>query len=644
MVDNIHNRDYDNLGPNIIVSSPSRQHVYIGNIQSTAELKKHLQEQINENANKIQMTAELGAALVKQQTELESQIQELDKTQGDEVPQELKNKLVELDKAAKALDANAAKVFLDTKGLAEIDLDENTLDATTAAPAAAGSKLSRRERNNAKGRQKDIEFATEIGQGLLVEVRRLQALLQEKEERIKELEIDKSEFERTIEQLNKTIRTNKESEERLNEQIWSLELARQELSNQIEELQQQLVRTRVDYSKVERALSTATDVIEQLKDKEEKLTVNIENLKARHEQDMANKRRHIAAVNGEKADLSKTIEDLQSQLEYLVNASRIKKKPDIASNDLYYDENGQAIGDLSSGMHPGVLAALQNNNLNIEETLKALNASNRMIGNLRANLQKEKSEKYELKKLLADSQEQIEAIHIIESKEPSNDNEFGYQHKDGYSSEAHSIYSEEDIIDKSNRPSSDWFDKSNRPSSDWFNTRKSNTLSKSSRSSRISSQASSLFKKRSLADESISDVEEENEDMVKTQISESSIIDEDISCEEEEEESDDIVKAQRAEALRKLDENSSTRSRISNNVGQDIKVNESETLEDIFGGYRRESNVQGHEDEDTIANRDSKVESVIHRSDMQDSIYENTEYSDEPKTPKYEKRNTYTEY
>ncbi|RIB13610.1 hypothetical protein C2G38_2197346 [Gigaspora rosea] len=655
MVDNIHNRDYDNLGPDIVVSSPSQQHVYIGNIQSAEALKKHLQEQLNENANKIQMTAELGAALVKQQTELESQIQELDKTQGDEVPQELKNKLVELEKTAKALDANAAKVFLDTKGLGEIDLDENTLDATlTTAPAAAGSKLSRRERNNAKGRQKDIDLATAIGQNLLIEVRRLQALLQEKDERIKELEIDKSELERTIEQLNKTLRTNKESEERLNEQIWSLELTKQELSNQIDELQQQLVRVRVDFSKIEKALSTATDVIEQLKDKEEKLTINVENLKARHEQDMANNRRHVAALNREKTDLSKTIEDLQSQLEYLVNASRIKKKPGSALNDIYYDENGQAINDLSDEGHPEALLGLQNKNLNVEETLKALNAANRMIGNLRANLQKEKSEKYELKKLLADSQEQIEAIRnaefdvpvfnktnrkiqqkksatmglsdIIESKEPSNDDEFeeGYQRRDGYSSEDYTIYSEEDSIDKSNRPSSDW-----------FSTGTSNTLSKSSRTSRISSQAS-LFKKRSGADESISDVEEENEDTVQTQIAETSTIDADISCEEEEEENANIVKAQRAEALRKLDENSSNRSRISNNV------NKPETLEDIFGGYGRESMVQGHEDESVSANRDSKVESVIHRTDVQDSNYDNAEYSDEPKTPKDEKRNTYT--
>ncbi|CAG8580180.1 11073_t:CDS:2, partial [Racocetra fulgida] len=650
MVDNIDNRDYDNLGPDIVVSSPLRQSVYINNIQSAMALKKQLQEQLNENANKIQMTAELGAALVKQQTELESQIQDLDKTHGDEVPQELKNKLIDLEKTARTLDANAAKVFLGTKGLTEIDPDENSLNVTPATtPAVAGSKLSRRERNNAKGRQKDIEFATEIGQGLLIEVRRLQALLQEKDERIKELEIDKSELERTIEQLNKTIRTNKESEERLNEQIWTLELTRQELSNQIEELQQQLVRARIDYTKIEKALSTATDVIEQLKDKEEKLTINVENLRARHEQDMANNRRHIAALNREKTDLSKTIEDLESQLECLVNASRIKKKPGVASNDLYYDENGQVINDLN-GTHPGIPIALQNKNLNVEvETLKALNAANRMIGNLRANLQKEKSEKYELRKLLADSQEQIEAIrnaefdvpvpnkrriqqnqsnmglsNIIENTELSRDDEFGedYQHRDGYSSEEYTIYSEEDIINKSTRPSSDW-----------FNTRRSNTLSRSSRTSRISSQASSLFQKRSRADESISDVEEEeNEDMIETKISEAPKIDKDISCKDEE----DTVKAQRAEALRKLDENSSTRSRIS------VNINKPETLEDIFGNYRRESIAQRNEDEDASTNRDSKVESVVHRSDIENSTYENTEYSDEPKTPKDEKIDTYT--
>jgi len=84
-----------------------------------------------------------------------------------------------------------------------------------STPTTTG-RLSRREKNKAKNRNNDIEFAAEIGQGLLVEVRRLQALLQEKEERIKELELDKVELERTIEMLNKQIRGKEESEGILN--------------------------------------------------------------------------------------------------------------------------------------------------------------------------------------------------------------------------------------------------------------------------------------------------------------------------------------------------------------------------------------------------------------------------------------------
>jgi hypothetical protein len=84
-----------------------------------------------------------------------------------------------------------------------------------STPTASG-RLSRREKNKTKNRKNDIEFAAEIGQGLLVEVRRLQALLQEKEERIKELEIDRAELERSIEMLNKQIRVKEESEGMLN--------------------------------------------------------------------------------------------------------------------------------------------------------------------------------------------------------------------------------------------------------------------------------------------------------------------------------------------------------------------------------------------------------------------------------------------
>ncbi|CAG8491748.1 32759_t:CDS:2, partial [Racocetra persica] len=429
----------------------SRRSFYSNNA-STAALKKQLQDQLNENATQMQATTDLAAALAKQQSELENQIKALDKTEGNEVPQELKNKLADLEKEAGAIYESSAKVFLGSKSQPDISSYDSPNASAPSTPAietptpTMGKSSSRRDRNAAKGRQKDIEFATEIGQGLLQEVRRLQALLHEKEERIKELEAEKAELERTIEQLNKNLRANQESK------------AKQDLSAQLDDLHQQLTKARSDYTKIEKALSTATDVIEQLKDKEEKLTASLEDLKTRHEKDMANNRRHIAALNREKADLLKIVDDLKTQLDSFVNASKIKKNTkdtSTGSNNILYDEDGQIItnGDTDSSIPQDSI----NKNLNTQETMKALGVANRMIGSLRANLQKEKSEKYELKNLLSVREEQIENMRAeLYDVLPDQSKQGNLEPGDSsIISENYLLSNDLDKINKDNRPSSE---------------------------------------------------------------------------------------------------------------------------------------------------------------------------------------------
>src|SRR4051794_26114277 len=167
---------------------------------------------------------------------------------------------------------------------------------------------------------------------------------------------------------------------------------RQEMATQLEDLQQQLAKARNDYSKIEKALAAATDVIEQLKDKEERLTSDYLNLKTRHDQDMANNRRHVAALNREKNDLLKNLEDLSAQLASLQATRNMRKRtpePGAGPNDEYTDEHGQPFPSDNGASNEAIPAALPSKNLNLEETLKALGATNRMIGSLRANLQKE---------------------------------------------------------------------------------------------------------------------------------------------------------------------------------------------------------------------------------------------------------------
>ncbi|CAG8549371.1 9314_t:CDS:2, partial [Acaulospora colombiana] len=485
----------DGLGPDIVVSSPvtqsPRRTIYI----SAALIKKQLQDQLNENVLQIEKTANLGNALVRQKNELEERIKELDKTEDDEVPQDLKDRIAALEQDAKALNANTAEILVGSKGLALGGSDINSPGSSVSTPTSEPSSTptstlkgkSRYENKKGKPPKRDIELAAEIGHGLLQEVKRLTILLQEKEEGIKKLEIDKAELERVIEILTKQVRSKEEAEAQLKDANWNLELMRQDLTNQLEDLQQQLNRARNDYTKIEKALATATDVIEQLKDKEEKLITNLENLSNRHEKDMANNRRHVTALNREKNDLLKAVGDLKAQLDSVAATRNIRKRtPEPGAEPSVGD------GEPSSNLETsGIPAALQGKNLSLEETLKALSVAYRMIGSLRANLQKEKSEKYEVKKLLSDSQEQIEMMRYeLDDLSAMNQKKLsgiGNGHSDILVNED-SQSGDDDIIAVEEGDEETFIDKNNRPSSDILTSSKVNRSpsTRSSKSPRMS--------------------------------------------------------------------------------------------------------------------------------------------------------------
>ncbi|CAH1760261.1 2146_t:CDS:2 [Entrophospora sp. SA101] len=267
-----------------------------------------------------------------------------------------------------------------------------SINSTSSTSERLTPAARRREASRQKDRNKDIEFATEIGQGLLLEVRRLQGELHENLEKIKDLETNKAELERTIEALNKLLRNSKESEEKYKQEIFDLE-------------------AKYEYLKIEKALATATDVIEQLKDKQDKLSEALDNSKSRHEKDMANNRRHVAALKREKSDLTKNLDELQTQLDNLLATKNLRKRgQDVATSVDGETDSSDPLNSGAAGVSPTSSSTLPGSNLGKDDVMKALDTANRMICGLRANLQKEKSEKYELKKLLADNQEQIEIL------------------------------------------------------------------------------------------------------------------------------------------------------------------------------------------------------------------------------------------
>lgn len=93
-----------------------------------------------------------------------------------------------------------------------------------------------------------------------------------------------------------------------------MELQNQELRNQNVDLQAQLSKATHENAKVQKAFATATEQVEQLKDKEEKTSSQLEITKSRHEQDMATMRKHMAGIQREKSDLLTKVEDLNATM------------------------------------------------------------------------------------------------------------------------------------------------------------------------------------------------------------------------------------------------------------------------------------------------------------------------------------------
>lgn len=203
--------------------------------------------------------------------------------------------------------------------------------------------------------------------------------------------------------------------EKLKEETWNLELAKQELTTTVTELQQNLSKSNAEQKRMQDHMDELTSEIEHMRDKEERLAATVEAMKQKHEHDMANLRRHSAGLQREKADFAKQVEALSSELAIAKAQSRIAKKsqsdlrPAAAPADPREEQTQSTAGPSKEGSTPGTTpppspkqTPSRNQALEVETLKSSLAHAHRMVSNLRSNLHKEKTEKFELKKLLSE--------------------------------------------------------------------------------------------------------------------------------------------------------------------------------------------------------------------------------------------------
>ncbi|KAJ7269681.1 hypothetical protein C8J57DRAFT_318669 [Mycena rebaudengoi] len=221
-------------------------------------MKYHLQSLLDSKERQLQQAGTLGQRVLAQQMELEERIRQLqefdaDKLEDDKVDEDARNRYRELAETLMAWDQENAELSSGfgsrrppspSVPLSVPEEPERPNSKTTPATGTTAAAQSRRAKNAAH-RADDVEFAFEIGSGLLTEVRRLQSLLGERDKAIQDMKEEKDDLEKSIEGLRAALRQQEQSADKYKEENWNLEVTLQDLRTQLSAANHHLAQARV---------------------------------------------------------------------------------------------------------------------------------------------------------------------------------------------------------------------------------------------------------------------------------------------------------------------------------------------------------------------------------------------------------------
>ncbi|KAG7095356.1 hypothetical protein E1B28_006115 [Marasmius oreades] len=353
-------------------------------LSSASEMRSHLQSLLDEKEKQLQQAGTLGQRVLAQQMELEERIRQLQEIIGDSesaeggydsggegaiTNEEARDKLMELTETLVQWDRDNA-VLSNAFGkssaspsltAAELPREESVGERSKASTSAAAQS---RRAKNAAHRQDDVEFAFEIGSGLLNEVRRLQSLLGERDKAIQDMKEERDDLEASVESLRTALKQQEQSADKFKEENWNLEVTLQDLRTQLNNSLSHTAKLEGDLKKLTKSLATTQNAHETAKSDLASTQVSLEALQAKHETDSALARKHAAGLQRDKSELQGTVDRLKNEIERAsrrpgIGGSRFGNasgqsptalgyKPDGTPND-FLTPGGPDGGDLFSG-------------------------------------------------------------------------------------------------------------------------------------------------------------------------------------------------------------------------------------------------------------------------------------------------------
>ncbi|KAI0295749.1 hypothetical protein BC826DRAFT_1097161 [Russula brevipes] len=289
-------------------------------------MRHHLQSLVDDKEKQLQQAAALGERLLAQRVELEERVrllQEIDGDKSDEITADMRERYRELADAVRAWDfgnvqLTAAFTSSNVNGTLTsqpFEVHEPLRDETERPKPVPGTSAAQSRRaKNAAHRADDVEFAFEIGSGLLTEVRRLQSLLAERDKAIQDMKEEKDDFEKSLESLRSALKSQEQSTDKYKEENWNLEVTLQELRIQFSDSQSTVQRLEGEHKRLTRQLTKAREATDQHKNEAERLKNSLEDLKANHETAIAQARKQTASLQRDKSDLQQSLDTVKAEM------------------------------------------------------------------------------------------------------------------------------------------------------------------------------------------------------------------------------------------------------------------------------------------------------------------------------------------
>ncbi|KUI57019.1 Anucleate primary sterigmata protein A [Cytospora mali] len=409
---------------------------------SPASAKHALEAHLADTDRRMEEAGKLGTALVQQRKELEERLKEVEQLEAEEeLSPDLKQKLMVIEKDYNEVARDSARAFLPKQRMSSYEVTGGmpfTPDKGSVRRSVSPSKFeslatgspskfgvpNRKMRNQPANRIHDIEFAAEISTSLITQVRNLQALLQEREEEVKDLKTEKSGLQVEVEGFQQRMRNLDESESRYKDENWNLETQIQELmaaqreaSDREKKLTNALSLLQADKNSTQREL-------DEIKTAHTKLAEDHAAAVKHHDIELGTAKRNAVMAEGERAALQRKIEELANQNQELAKAISLERgrasqrnTPSGSSEDDLENAGGNMTPEHSPP--PSPIKPTPRHSMLETETLKtSLQHAQRTIQSLRTNVHREKTEKLELKRLLQDARDELEKMRTDPVERP----------------------------------------------------------------------------------------------------------------------------------------------------------------------------------------------------------------------------------